>query len=237
MAPVKHSPEAVPNTALDSTPSDSRRKLRRPEEVRALLLAAARDVFGSKGYDAASTTEIAKTAGVAHALLFRHFGTKAELFEQAVFEPFQAAIGQVLGRWSTYGHQPHSPSVSSADFVDQVYAFLRENSQLVTALAATPHYDERVHHDGGDPSLSRLLDTVSAALETEAKVHGWHGIDVPIAPRIAFCAVLGITVFDRWVFPRGDRHPSEDRIKAELAATLAQGLGGRPRPDEAPDAL
>jgi AcrR family transcriptional regulator len=225
MAPVKQSSESA-----GSTPPDTRRKLRKPEEVRALLLSAARDVFGSKGYEAASTTEIAKSAGVAHALLFRHFGTKAELFEQAVFEPFQAAIGRVLERWSTYGHQPHSPSVSSADFVDQVYAFLRENSQLITALAATPHYDERVHDDGGDPSLSRLLDTVSAALETEAEVHGWQGIDVPIAPRIAFCAVLGITVFDRWVFPRGERHPGEARIKAELAATLAQGLGGRDAP-------
>jgi AcrR family transcriptional regulator len=204
-----------------------RRKLRKPTEIRALLLDAAREVFGSKGYEAASTMEIAKTAGVAHALLFRHFGTKAELFEQAVFEPFQAAIGKVLEQWSTYGHEPHSPAVSSNDYVDLVYAFLRENSQLVAALAATPHYDDRVHDDGGDPSLSRLLDTLSQALETEARVHGWSGIDIPIAMRIAFCAMLGITVFDRWVFPGGARHPGETRIKNEMATFLASGLGGR----------
>ena len=207
------------------------RKLRKPAEIRELLLGAACEVFGSKGYESASTSEIAKTAGVAHALLFRHFGTKAELFEQAVFEPFQAAIADVLRQWSTYGHEPHSPAVSSADYVELVYTFLRENALLVAALAATPHYGERVHgvdaDRDGDPSLSRLMDAVSTALETEAGVHGWGGIDIPIAARVAFCAVLGLTVFDSWVFPRGIRHPGERRIKNELASFLAAGLGGR----------
>jgi AcrR family transcriptional regulator len=210
------------------------RKLRKPAVVRELLLGAAREVFGSKGYESASTSEIAKTAGVAHALLFRHFGTKAELFEQAVFEPFQAAIADVLRQWSTYGHEPHSPAVSSADYVELVYSFLRDNAQLVAALAATPHYGERVHGvegagepDRADPSLSRLMDAVSTALETEAGVHGWEGIDIPIAARVAFCAVLGMTVFDSWVFASGPRHPGERRIKQELASFLAAGLGGR----------
>ena len=237
------------------------RKLRKPAEIRELLLGTAREVFGSKGYESASTAEIAKTAGVAHALLFRHFGTKAELFEQAVFEPFQAAIADVLRQWSTYGHEPHSPAVSSADYVELVYGFLRDNAQLVAALAATPHYGARVHGVGtgdvgaadagaiggtdaggaegaegaggaeragrADPSLSRLMDAVSTALETEARVHGWGGIDIPIAARVAFCAVLGMTVFDSWVFPAGSRHPGERRIKNELASFLAAGLGGR----------
>jgi AcrR family transcriptional regulator len=216
-------PAAAPNGSVP-------RKLRKPAEVRGLLLDAAREVFGAKGYESASTSEIARTAGVAHALLFRHFGTKAELFEQAVFEPFQAAIADVLRQWSTYGHEPHSPAVSSADYVELVYNFLRENAELVAALAATPHYGERVHGVGAgtaDPSLSRLMDAVSTALETEAGVHGWGGIDIPIAARVAFCAVLGVTVFDSWVFPGGPRHPGERRIKNELASFLAAGLGGR----------
>lgn len=245
--PVAPGGAAEPSRATPSRATP--RKLRKPAEVRGLLLDAAREVFGAKGYEAASTSEIARTAGVAHALLFRHFGTKAELFEQAVFEPFQAAIADVLRQWSAYGHEPHSPALSSGDYVELVYTFLRENAQLVAALAATPHYGERVHGDdggaaggggagsgaagggaadgGADPSLSRLMDAVSTALETEAGVHGWRGIDIPIAARVAFCAVLGVTVFDSWVFPGGARHPGERRIKNELASFLAAGLGGR----------
>jgi hypothetical protein len=128
--------------------------------------------------------------------------------------------------------------VSSADYVELVYTFLRENALLVAALAATPDYGERVHGvgtdgaDGADPSLSRLMDAVSTALETEAGVHGWGGIDIPIAARVAFCAVLGMTVFDSWVFPGGSRHPGERRIKNELASFLAAGLGGRTEQSE-----
>lgn len=218
-------------SGVDRTASQPRRTPRKPTEVRALLLAAAREVFASKGYEAATTMEIARTAGVAHGLLFRHFGTKADLFEQAVFEPFQTAIRAVLEQWSTYGSQPHSPALSSGDFVELVYSFLQDNAQLVAALAATPQYDGRVNDEGHDLSLSNLLDAISTAAETEFRVHGWHGVDTPIAVRVAFCAVLGVTFFDRWVFPRGDRHPGEGRVKQELAAFLAAGLGGREKTD------
>ncbi len=212
---------------MDEVNPPGRRKLRRPEEVRALLLGAAREVFGDKGFEAATTIEIARRSGVAHALLFRHFGTKAELFEQAVFEPFETGIGRVLDQWATYGHQPHSPRVSSTDFVNLALDFLRDNIDVINALARSPDYGARVFGGGGGSSLSTLLDTMSEALETEVKVHGWSGIDVPIAMRVAFCAVLGITVFDRWVFPGGDRHPDDERVRIEIAAFLAAGLGGR----------
>ena len=55
---------------------------RAPEEKRELLLAAARELFVQHGYEHTSTQQIAKTAGVSEGILFHHFGTKRELFEQ-----------------------------------------------------------------------------------------------------------------------------------------------------------
>lgn len=49
------------------------------------ILAAAEEVFLSKGYAAAKTTEIAKLAGVNHAMLHYYFRTKESLFNK-VFE-------------------------------------------------------------------------------------------------------------------------------------------------------
>lgn len=43
------------------------------------ILEAAIAVFGSKGYSAATTNEIAKTAGVAEGTIFRYFNTKKDL--------------------------------------------------------------------------------------------------------------------------------------------------------------
>lgn len=51
------------------------------------ILTAARDLFSQKGYNAVTTKEIAKQAGVNEVTIFRKFQSKQKLFE-AVFETF-----------------------------------------------------------------------------------------------------------------------------------------------------
>lgn len=48
------------------------------------ILSAAREVFHERGYDQATTREIADRAGVNMALIKRYFGSKLGLFEKAV---------------------------------------------------------------------------------------------------------------------------------------------------------
>jgi TetR/AcrR family transcriptional regulator len=67
---------------------------------RAQLLEAALNLFSEKGFDGATTREIAARAGVTEAIIFRHFPTKQALY-QAVLESefgrpdFQKWLGQV----------------------------------------------------------------------------------------------------------------------------------------------
>nr|WP_198663293.1 TetR family transcriptional regulator [Jiangella endophytica] len=56
------------------------------------ILAAARDVFGERGYDGASVRAIAAAAGVDPALVHHYFGTKEKLFLAAMEIPFDPAI-------------------------------------------------------------------------------------------------------------------------------------------------
>ncbi|MEU4969063.1 TetR/AcrR family transcriptional regulator [Streptomyces smyrnaeus] len=51
--------------------------------TRAALLAAARARFTLMGYDATSVRDIARDAGVDATLIFRYFGSKEQLFEEA----------------------------------------------------------------------------------------------------------------------------------------------------------
>jgi TetR/AcrR family transcriptional repressor of mexJK operon len=51
--------------------------------TREKLLIAAIEIMSQKGYDAATTKEIAAAAGVNEVTLFRHFGTKQKLVENA----------------------------------------------------------------------------------------------------------------------------------------------------------
>jgi AcrR family transcriptional regulator len=57
---------------------------RRPKgEPRRLLVESATYLFNERGY-AASTRDIAERAGVSETLMFRYFGSKAELFRLAI---------------------------------------------------------------------------------------------------------------------------------------------------------
>src|SRR3712207_2738470 len=64
-----------------TTETEPTRAPRLPRKARrAQLLAAARDVFVSKGYVAASVDEVAERAGVSKPVVYQHFPGKLELY-------------------------------------------------------------------------------------------------------------------------------------------------------------
>jgi AcrR family transcriptional regulator len=79
----------------------STRTLSTAEDRREAVIAAAIPIFAERGYDAASTLEIAKAAGISQAYVFRLFPTKAELFAAVVgaaSERMQDAIREASAR-------------------------------------------------------------------------------------------------------------------------------------------
>ena len=83
------------------TPRTSTRTLSTAEERRETVIAAAIPIFAARGYDAGSTMEIAKAAGISQAYVFRLFPTKAELFAAVVgaaSERMQDAIREAGAR-------------------------------------------------------------------------------------------------------------------------------------------
>ncbi|MEV5707735.1 TetR family transcriptional regulator [Actinoallomurus sp. NPDC052274] len=69
-----------------------------PSSSRDDILAAARVLFGERGYDKASIRAIAREAGVDPALVHHFFGAKEELFAAAMEFPVDPAVflGQVM---------------------------------------------------------------------------------------------------------------------------------------------
>lgn len=59
------------------------------------ILNAALELFANEGYNAVSTSKIAKQAGVSEGLIFRHFGNKKGLLE-AIMEDVESRIAQLL---------------------------------------------------------------------------------------------------------------------------------------------
>lgn len=65
-------------------------------ERRAQILAVAREEFLTRGFAGARIQDIADTAGVTHALIYKHFEGKEELFEEAILAPLHTLLGERL---------------------------------------------------------------------------------------------------------------------------------------------
>ena len=73
----------------------------RSQETRLRILDSARKAFAECGFAAANVREIAQNAGTTHAMIRYHFGTKDELWREAVrgmFEAFQQILTETRQR-------------------------------------------------------------------------------------------------------------------------------------------
>lgn len=109
------------------------------EPTRERLLRAGREVVEAHGYAGASVAAIATAAGVANGTLYRHFGSKAELFVEVFrdvcgreLEAMRAAVARI-------------DASAEPDLVDRVHAPLDvfasralQNRALAWALLAEP---------------------------------------------------------------------------------------------------
>jgi AcrR family transcriptional regulator len=70
------------------------RRRQRGQATRDRLLAAARGLFGARGYEGTSIEAVLASSGVARGALYHHFQSKAELFDAVVEEVFVEIAAQ-----------------------------------------------------------------------------------------------------------------------------------------------
>jgi AcrR family transcriptional regulator len=192
------------------------------DEVRSRLLVAGRDVFAERGYAGASTKEIARRAEVGEVLLFRHFGNKAGLFDEAVLDPFEKFVDQWLRHWAQRGLRGESIDELAADYVELLYGFFEDNRQLVTALLSA-----RAHHDTTATRLDELFSRLEATVREGAAEYGLPASDPLLTVRLTFGMVMSAVVHDELLFPAGESL-SRERIVNEIARFLMHGVAHPP---------
>src|SRR5439155_4069703 len=109
---------------------------RSTEEVRSLVLAAARELFAERGFSGTTTREIAERAGVEETILFRNYGTKERLFQQAVAHPIEDFMNGYVERWPVPTVADLDPEQMLRTFVESRYDLAESNRDLL--LAAIP---------------------------------------------------------------------------------------------------
>jgi AcrR family transcriptional regulator len=182
------------------------RRLRRSSaEVRGRILSAAAALFAERGYGDATTREIARRAEVAEPVIFRIYPTKQALFDAAVVEPFNEFLSEYTARWLAGPTPGGSPEEVLQQFVEELHDLVRENRQLVAALASSGSLTARTQ-----PALTKLEKMGAVIAET-------HGLlfDPELSVRIAAVMVVAVTMVEDQLF-----NGAKDRLVAEMVRML-----------------
>jgi AcrR family transcriptional regulator len=204
---------------------------RASDEVRDLVLRAADRLMSTQGYHGTTTRRIADEAGVGESILFRHFGTKAELFETTILTPFTDFVEEWANRWNVSVAGTSDPEEIARAFVKGFYELAVEHRELFHTLVAA-----RVK--GGDPVLAEVASRVSAKLAESLRVVQRvlleHGVarhlrepDAPVTVAVSVGSVLSLVLFDDWFFPAQARRPGKARQIDEATRMLLYGVAGR----------
>jgi AcrR family transcriptional regulator len=195
---------------------------------RELLLAAARTLFAEQGYTATRTRQIAERASVTEPMLFRHFGSKAQLFAEAVLAPFEDYMTRYVTDWE---HRPHgvlSPVQEARDFYRGLYDVLSEHRELVKALiAADVAQGPLAGSAPARPRLGMMLERFEQVIARERDDRGFHRFNPAIQARLMFGLVLSVAVMDDWMFDNAN-HPDSDNLINEMARITIHGAYDRP---------
>jgi AcrR family transcriptional regulator len=140
------------------------------------LLEAALRVMSAKGYDGSRTREIAETAGVSEATLFKNFPTKRDIL-MALMKPFLATVVRPSLMASVKRVIEASADASLEDTLREIFrdrvALIRARGPLITTLVL-----EAIRHDELReivqkqvmPEIVTMIDGVLGAAETRGEI-------------------------------------------------------------------
>ena len=186
-------------------------KPRGREQVRTAVLEAASALVAERGPDGFSVRDIAARAGVNHALVHRHFGTRAEVLEQMLAADARAVVAAVVE-----SGLPTSGAASSEKI-----------AELLDVLADRPSYWRTLVHAVLASPEAAILGTAST---TELFSGLWRDAesgtdaDQAVPSAVAGMTVLGWLIFGRFMSEATGTDPDETR--RAVADQVAMLIGG-----------
>ena len=192
------------------------RRARRTEERRRGILEAAARVFARKGFEKATTREIAEEADVSEGSIYNYFVSKRELLT-ALSDMIQAEFEAIVtnGRY-TEGYE----RAGMAEAVERGLAIIADNAVIIRGLVAGL-WDQRNDFKGylipGGQNLIRLVE-----LRLEEAID--EGIVRPCDVQVVARMVMGMVVFLAMPYLRGSEPTPSVEIRAGHAELLVSVL-------------
>jgi AcrR family transcriptional regulator len=196
---------------------------RRPRGApRLLLLDAARTLFAGQDYRSTTTKEIAETAGVAEHLLFRHFGSKAALFHEALVVPFTQVIDDFTSEWASLVAAQADAEEVGRQFLGALYDLFVENRGLVMTLWAADTLTDEELAETGIADIDRSLAVLGQLGGEGIDILGMESDHPDLAAHSTVAMVAGMAAFGATFF--GGTRPPRDVVVEELTQATLHGF-------------
>lgn len=211
--------------AITATPGEeqpkTRRRRRTREDVTRRISEAAQQLFSERGYDAATTREIARLADVSETLVFRYFGDKATLFDEVVIAPFQRLMDASIARHP----DPTADFDREAEtrrFTRQVFELFEGNEAIFRAMLAGPSAGDSA------PGLRGLAPFFEQSVDQVKQRYASAGLappfDLSIGVRVGFGMIAASVLLRDALFP--DSPPDREALIDVLEKLVAHSLMG-----------
>ncbi|MEO3757276.1 helix-turn-helix domain-containing protein [Mycobacterium sp. B14F4] len=200
---------------------------RRPRgEARRLLLDAARDLFARRDYRSTTTREIAEAAGVSEYLLFRHFGSKAGLFREALVVPFTSFLDEFAKTWQAVVPEETDEAELARQFVGHLYDVLVEHQGLLLTLVASDGLSDDDIEATGVADIRRALGLLGRISAEGMRLRGMRPRQPDLPAQSTVAMIVGMVALRSTFF--GDKPPSREAIVDELVQATLHGFLHRP---------
>lgn len=195
-------------------------------EARRLLLDTARELFSRQGYRSTTTREIAQAAAVSEYLLFRHFGSKAGLFREALVLPFTDFVDEFGQTWRAVVPEETDEEELTRQFAGRLYDLLVAHRGLLLTLVASDGLSAEEIEGTGIADIRRALGLLGQISAEGMQLRGMRSTQPDLPAHSAVALIVGTVALRSTFF--GDRPPSREAIVDELVQALLHGFLHRP---------
>ncbi|TMS49653.1 TetR/AcrR family transcriptional regulator [Mycobacterium sp. DBP42] len=195
-------------------------------EARRLLLRAARDLFSRQGYRSTTTREIAHAADVSEYLLFRHFGSKAGLFREALVLPFTDFVDEFGQTWQAVVPEETDEEELTRKFAGRLFDLLVAHQGLLLTLVASDGLSAEEIEGTGIADIGRALGLLGQISAEGMQMRGMRSTQPDLPAHSAVALIVGMVALRSTFF--GDSPPSREAIVDELVQALLHGFLHRP---------
>ncbi|TFZ03483.1 TetR/AcrR family transcriptional regulator [Ramlibacter rhizophilus] len=186
-------------------------------DTKARILEAAFQRLAREGYGGLSIREIAKDAGVNHALVNYHFKSKEQLVIAVLDDANRRLLARQERLYAGPGSYAHKWAQARRYYEnDLASGFVRVLMELYAASMSNPAL-----RDEFQPRMNAWFDLIGKVV-AEAFEH--YGLDLPVSPEVVSCWICNFWIGTELAMLAGTGRPETHRASLVAVETLLEAL-------------